>query len=491
MDVAEADDRALRLGPRDRGRPATSTAGASGPSSRAGRPGRARRTATSGSTPDRRRPGHLAVAELALEPLDHPEAALDLDLEVARAGDRRRIGRDERDRLDVASVGRVDRRRRAVRQGPDRRVERARPRAPRRPCRRPRRSPAARPAARWPRRRPASARRGDRRAARARAASPGRSARPSIASRPAGPTPAACSRTARSRPGSATESTHRPTSRLVRKPESEQVAGGPRPRPRARWRRIQLASAVGLERRDRLADAERPEREARRAADRRQALGPALVEPDDRRPKRDRRPRRRRRPCARWVVSATPASAERSDGRLGEDPSTGLADRSPPDLGVLLGPAGLRRDVRLDRDPGLADDLAARDRRRAPGRSASRSRSRGSGRRRSPGSARSTPARSPEEHARVHHPVGIEPGATIVAARPSRARPSRRPGTGAWSRPTPCWWLIVPPCSTITWLAAVLSASQRRGSPPGRRRLAEDVGRRRWPSRTRRRGTGG
>ncbi len=39
---------------------------------------------------------------------------------------------------------------------------------------------------------------------------------------------------------------------------------------------------------------------------------------------------------------------------------------------------------------------------------------------------------------------------------------------GTWSRPTPCWWLIVAPCSTISRLAAVLSASQRRWVPSGR-----------------------
>ncbi|MDT4821378.1 hypothetical protein FQZ97_545560 [compost metagenome] len=57
---------------------------------------------------------HLAQAELALEPADHPEAAVDHHLGVEATGDRRRIGRDQRDGLQVAAAGGVDGRRGAV-----------------------------------------------------------------------------------------------------------------------------------------------------------------------------------------------------------------------------------------------------------------------------------------------------------------------------------------------------------------------------------------
>ena len=162
-----------------------------------------------------------ARAELALEPVDQPVAAVDLDLEAVRAGDGGGIRRDERDGLDVAALGRVDRRRRAVRQRPDVR-RRARPE--------PRTSQALSAAAamtgspggqaRRPRRPRPSARRAARPAGRAPAARRGRSGPPASASRRASPRPAACSRTAGSRPGAATESTNRPVRRWARKPDS-------------------------------------------------------------------------------------------------------------------------------------------------------------------------------------------------------------------------------------------------------------------------------
>ena len=70
--------------------------------------------------------GHLLRPELALEPLDHPVAAIDLDLEAVGVGDRRRVGRHDRDDLDVPPVGRVDRCRRAQRDRADGRLDGAR-----------------------------------------------------------------------------------------------------------------------------------------------------------------------------------------------------------------------------------------------------------------------------------------------------------------------------------------------------------------------------
>ena len=100
-------------------------------------------------------------------------------------------------------------------------------------------------------------------------------------------------------------------------------------------------------------DPERPEREAvdrHRSAG--HALGPALVEPDDRRAQRragvvgdDDVPR--------WVVSATPAMHPAGDRRRRQQRAGHASPiAAPVQLGVLLGPAGPRRDVRLDRDPG-------------------------------------------------------------------------------------------------------------------------------------------
>ena len=72
-------------------------------------------------------------------------------------------------------------------------------------------------------------------------------------------------------------------------------------------------------------------------------------------------------------------------------------------------------------------------------------------------------------------PAGSKRRAT--SARPAiPSSPFSTARYGAWSRPTPCWWLIVPPRSTIDRLAAVFRASQRRNVPSGRGDLPEDVG---------------
>ena len=130
------------------GRPARRSAGGSGPSPRAASAPRSSSRTSIGSTPAGARRGLLGGAELAAEPLDEPEPAVDLDLQAVRAGDRGRVRRDERDRLHVAPVRRVDRGRRPERQRADVRRERSPSRAPRRPCRRRRRSPAGRRAGR-------------------------------------------------------------------------------------------------------------------------------------------------------------------------------------------------------------------------------------------------------------------------------------------------------------------------------------------------------
>ena len=117
--------------------------------------------------------------------------------------------------------------------------------------------------------------------------------------------------------------------------------------------------AVGLERGDRLADPQCPKGEAVDPAKRWQSFRPALVEPDDRGPER-----------TSVIVGDDdrPALAGQGDARnrLGPDDAAGperragLADRSPVELGVLLRPAGLGRDVRFDRDAGARDETAAR-----------------------------------------------------------------------------------------------------------------------------------
>ena len=58
----------------------------------------------------------------------------------------------------------------------------------------------------------------------------------------------------------------------------------------------------------------------------------------------------------RWVVSATPAIAPASAAGLRPQQAARLADRGPPDLRILLGPARLRRHVRLDRHAAHRDE---------------------------------------------------------------------------------------------------------------------------------------
>ncbi len=58
----------------------------------------------------------------------------------------------------------------------------------------------------------------------------------------------------------------------------------------------------------------------------------------------------------RWVVIVRPTMASRRDRRIGQDLPAGVAEGPPVELRVLLGPAGSRRDVRLDGDPGDGED---------------------------------------------------------------------------------------------------------------------------------------
>ena len=100
-------------------------------------------------------------------------------------------------------------------------------------------------------------------------------------------------------------------------------------------------------------------------------------------------------------MSVSAGDRVRPDDAAGPERGAGLADRSPVRSRVLLGPAGLRRDVRLDRD-------LARGRRASP---------RGSNDERTdalrPDVDRedAVAAHRPllEEHARVHDPVRVEP----------------------------------------------------------------------------------
>ena len=105
--------------------------------------------------------------------------------------------------------------------------------------------------------------------------------------------------------------------------------------------------AVGHEAGDRLAQAERAEGEAGRAADGRQALGPALVEPDDGGAQRAPVRRRSPRPCLRWVVIGEPG------------------DRVATDRGIARGPAGRPRRACASRARGPAPPSPAGARRTA------------------------------------------------------------------------------------------------------------------------------
>ncbi len=71
------------------------------------------------------RAGDLGRPELALEPLDHPEAAEHLELDEPRPRERGGVGRHERDRLEVAAMRRPDRGRRPERQRGDLGTDRA------------------------------------------------------------------------------------------------------------------------------------------------------------------------------------------------------------------------------------------------------------------------------------------------------------------------------------------------------------------------------
>ena len=113
MHVAEADDRALGLQPRlaDARRPERLQHQAHG----------ARRHALHqfveqglGLHPQLQAALALDVAELLLEPADHPEAAKHHDLGVVVVGNRRRVRRDQRDGLQVLGPRGVDGRRGAV-----------------------------------------------------------------------------------------------------------------------------------------------------------------------------------------------------------------------------------------------------------------------------------------------------------------------------------------------------------------------------------------
>ena len=184
--------------------------------------------------------------------------------------------------------------------------------------------------------------------------------------------------------------------------------------------------AVGHEAGDGVAQAERPE--ARVPSRRRRTAGPPCAAG---------RARRSPGAAAPGRVGHDDRAALRRDGqpgdrvaphgRIGEDPPAGLADRAPVQLGVLLGPAGLGRDVRLDRDPRrMATSVAGRRRTRARGRSASRHRWR---RIRSVDGGRHGAAVL-EQDARRHD---ARPGRSVrmsgARSPPSRAVPSRRPGT--------------------------------------------------------------
>ena len=147
------------------------------------------------------------------------------------------------------------------------------------------------------------------------------------------------------------------------------------------WRADPVGLGLGLEVGDGLGSCPTSAKgETPQAAHRRQALGAALVEPDDGRAQR--LPSRSTLTIvARWVVRATPATASGGDRARLPQPLAGLAQRRPVELGVLLGPAGMRRDVGLELDPLTWRPDRPVGRRAAPARSACRCRSPGCGRR--------------------------------------------------------------------------------------------------------------
>ncbi len=356
MDVAEADDRALGLRPRDPDarRPVRLEG-------QAHRPGRDRSDELVeqdlGLDPLGRGASHLAVAELPLEPLHHPVAAHDLDLEAVRAGDGGRVGRDHRDGLDIPSLGRVEGGGRAVRQRPDVRLERAGSEdlaglvGGRRDDRQADRDPGG-----------VGRRRGDLAHALAGTDELGQHRRIDRRDPPLpvpGRAPALGLVVEREVADLGSDRVDDPAGQAVgQEAGHQQVALGPCPH-------VRLVATdpvdlrVGLERGDGLAHAERPERRSGDAADRPKPVGPPLIEPDDGRSERVARPvDDHDRPALRRQRHA--GQPVRRRGRIGQDPTARLAERTPPDLGVLLRPAGPGRDVRLERDAGHGHDPALR-----------------------------------------------------------------------------------------------------------------------------------
>src|SRR4029079_9231439 len=123
------------------------------------------------------------------------------------------------------------------------------------------------------------------------------------------------------------------------------------------------------------------------------------------------------------------------DGPAGPQRPARVADRAPVDVRVLLGPAGLWRDVRLDRDARGPGDRSARvDRER-------------------PHTLRADVDREDELAGRGRHSAGPINTTGLIITRGSKRRatsgraaipssPFSAATYGRWSRPTPCWWLI-------------------------------------------------
>src|SRR5438093_6031936 len=208
--------------------------------------------------------------------------------------------------------------------------------------------------------------------------------------------------------------------------------------------------AIGLERGDGPADTNGAEGETGEAADLGHPVGPPLVEPDDRRPERraglvghhDGRPLGRQGDAG--------DRAARSGAALPQ-PRARRADRPPVDLRVLLGPTRLRRDVRDDRDPGVPDDRAARIEDEGPDAL------RPDVDREDVIAAHRRPLRSSRASVRSTPGFIMRSGsnrAETSRSTPSPSSPFSPANQRRWSRPTPCWWLIVPPWRTITSLAA-------------------------------------
>ena len=148
---------------------------------------------------------------------------------------------------------------------------------------------------------------------------------------------------------------------LGQEPREQQVVADRRPD-----RGLVGAQPAGLagrrERLDRVAQPEDPEAERRHATDaseRRQAVRPPIVEPGDR---GAQRPPVRVGHDDRAALGRQGDARERipAHGRVGQDPAARLADGGPVDLGILLGPARVRRQVRRERDARRGHDRAVR-----------------------------------------------------------------------------------------------------------------------------------